>query len=421
MAARPLLRWSVPLVVAGLALTGCSGDDDAPEGPRPAAVALKDVKVDGPLKLGLLVTLDSTPGQGDALLPASAGAQVAVERLTLGGSEVSLDVVDDRGTADGADAAIAQFVSDGVGGIVVASTGDHLTSALAAASKAGVPVIAPYLRSNASLPSGVWLTGPDDRGVAAATQRVLDEQELLSPFVVTADGVPAPVDGLEGSAGARRPAAVVREVQRAVRSERADSVVVAAAPETQGAVVAALQGKLPDLPIVLTPEALSPAFTTALIDAGGTPADELTTVGIDATDATTLAQTPQADAAAAYFTALRLLADDPKAMDIFGSTPFSEVASGADIASHDAVIAFAAAAAKAGSVEPADVGTALSGLSLQASAGLAGPDLDFSKPEALDQSDVVALVSTSQDPGVRPAVSGAETSLHWFAIPITEG
>lgn len=416
-----LLRTGLPVLAAALALAGCSGDDDTPQGPRPAAVALKDLKVDGDLRIGLLVTLDSAPGQGDALLPAASGAQVAVERLTLGGSKVSLDVQDDRGTADGAVQAIERFVADGVGGIVVASTGDHLDDALAAASKAGVPVIAPYLRDADGLPAGVWLTGPDDRGVAAATQRALDADKLLDPFVITADGVSAPVDGLEGSAGTDRPERVVAQVRTAVKEQRADSVVVAAAPETQASIVAGLQGALPDLPIVLTPEALTPVFATRLVDDGGTPADELTSVGLDATDATTLAQGPQADAAAAYFTALRLMADDPDATDVFGSTPFAQVADGADIASHDAVIALATAAASAGSVAPADVEKALDGLTVEAADGLAGPALDFSTPVALDQSDVVALISTSQDPGVRPAVAGADPGLHWFAIPVEQG
>lgn len=425
--ARTRLGRVAVLALAGtpvLGLAACSGDDDqTPKGPRPAAVALSDLKVKDPMTLGLLVTVDSAPGQGDALLASAAGAQVAVERLRLGGSKITLDVQDDRGTAEGASAAVKEMVGQGVSGIVVASTGDHLDDALDAASKAGVPVIAPYLREAAALPAGVWLTGPDDAGVAAATKQALADQSLTKPFVVSADGVASPVDALEGvdagdSAGSA--SRVVAAVQKAVKAKRADSVVVAAAPDTQGKIVAALQGRVPDLPVVLTPDALSPTFAKTLDEAGGTVADELTTVGIDATDATTLGQGRPAESAAAYFAALRLLADNPDAKDLFGSGPFSDAASGADLASHDAVIAFATAAAEADSVTASDVAATLKGLQVEAADGLAGPQLDFGATEALAQKDVVPLVSTSQDPGVRPALS-TTAALHWFAIPAQEG
>ncbi len=119
---------------------------------------------------------------------------------------------------------------------------------------------------------------------------------------------------------------------------------------------------------------------------------------------------------------MRLAAGDPETSDLFGDTPFADVAVDADTASHDAVIALAAAAASAGSVAPADVLAALSGLTVTSEQGLAGPALDFSTSDATAAQDVVPLVATVQDPGVRPSGSaGGGARLFWFALDASSG
>lgn len=403
-----------------LALTACTGDGEeiAPVSAEPAPVELRGIDLGEPLRLGVLVTLKSAPGQGQAVLPSAAGAQVAEHRLELGGSTVELDVVDDGGTVQGARDAVAELVDAGVAGIVAVTTGDHVLPALEDASAAGTAVLLPYLRSHEALPEGVWTTGPS---AAAVDQELLDamrQEEVGDPFVVTGDGVS--VEGA-GSADAEEltgtdTRALVRRVRAAVEAGTVDSVLVAAAPASQATVVSALQGAVPDLPVVLSPEALTAEFASTLVETGGTPAGRFVTVGVDATDATTLRKDDRGDAMASYFAALRLLAGDPNATDLFGSVPFSDVAGGADAASHDAVVALAAAAAAAGSVAPGDVLAALGQLELGPQDGLAGPALDFADSGALPEDAVVPLHATTQDPGVRPA-SAVDSGLFWFAVP----
>ena len=65
--------------------------------------------------------------------------------------------------------------------------------------------------------------------------------------------------------------------------------------------------------------------------------------------------------------------------------------------------------------EPADVLDALGSLQVDAEDGLAGPALDFAESEAVPDDAVVAVQSTAQDPGLRPASPGAAPRLHWFA------
>lgn len=413
-----------------LVVTACSGDEEPEEptverapGPVPAPVELAAASAVGsPLRLGLVVSASSAPGEGADLLGAAAGAQVAVERLRLGGVEVELDVVDDKGTRQGAEAAVAQLVGDGVAGIVAATAGDHLDPALDAASEAGVAVLAPYLRDAEGLPAGVWLTGAVATDVDAALRTALDELGASAPFVATGDGVDVGVMR-EASADLDETTTtdLVRRVRAATRgASGADAVVVGASTARQAEVVAALQGELPDLPLLLTPEALSPGFAQALSDAGGTPADELVSVGVDAGDTTTLGQGEAAEAVASYFSALRMLAGDPEARDLFDTAPFADVAGGADTSSHDAVVALAVAAGEAGSAEAGAVRTALEGLEVAPSDGLAGPALTFTTPTALPGAAVVPLHATTQDPGVRPASTSGTVALRWFAVPGAE-
>ena len=416
--------------VLGLSASGCSGGDapgpgsPAASGPAagaPAAVAVttvSEVSADEPLRVGVVVTLRSEPGQGQDLVGAAEGATVAAYRLGLGGGRVELEVVDDQGTAEGAGAAVEQLLDAEVAGIVAATRGDHLDAAVEAATAAGTAVLLPYDRDG-ELPTGAFATGP----AAADVDRVLLEamagDGLSRPFVLTADDVEVDV----GSADAATIGADVDDVAARVASAhdagRVDSVVVAAAASTQARMVAALQGVAPAVPVVLTPEALSPAFAAGLDEASGTTAGAYLSAGTDAGDATSLAQGARAEAVSAFFAALRLAAGDDPSTDLFGDAAFAEVAADADTASHDAVLSIAAAARAAGSVEAGDVLSALSGLQAGPAEGLAGPGLDFGGERALPAADVVALRATGQDPGARPVAAGAGPRLYWFADDTT--
>ncbi len=414
-----------------LALGACSGSSNgdadpagaaAPAPGAPASVALSGaagLTEDEPLRVGLLVTLRSDPGQGQDLVGAAEGAAVAAYRLRLGGADVELEVVDDQGTSQGADAAVEELLDAGVSGIVAATRGDHLDDALVRATGAGTPVLLPYDRSG-DLPVGAFATGPDAASIDKALLAGMRVDGLSRPYVLSADDVR--VDGV-GSADAGPVGgdldATVERVGAAFDEGRVDSVLVAAAASTQARVVAALQGAAPDVPVVLSPEALSPAFAAGLDEASATTAGAFLSAGTDAGDATTLAPSERAESVSAYFAALRLAAGDPDLTDLFASAPFSDVAAAADTASHDAVLALAAAAEAAGSLEPGEVLSALSGLQVDGRHGLAGPGLDFGSDQALRGDSVVALRATGQDPGVRPAASGGEPRLYWFAVDPT--
>jgi len=407
-----------------LVATGCSDEESEEAVGDPAEPARVEIAVDPAAldtedapRIGVVLTLDSAPGQGADRRFGAAGAQVAAYRLDLGGSDVELEVVDDEGTDEGARTAMKGLVEAGVSGIVVASAGDHLDAALAETSDAGVPVLLPYYEP-ASTPDGVWVTGPDRASVDSQLLEALGEDGRDRPFVVTGDGVA--LDGVgsadsEALTGANT-AAVVRRVLAAAEAGDVDSVVLGAAPGTLADLVGRLLGRGLDLPIHLSPEAQSPVFARQLAEDTGTLPGGLISVGADAGDTSTLAIGETGDRAAAFFAALRLAHGDDGLTDLLGSGSFAEVAADADLASHDAVVALVRAVEAAGSTAPGEVREALDDLSVDGGDGLAGPALDFSAAQALSREAVTTLVATAQDPGVRPgAQEGGAARFYWFA------
>lgn len=421
--------WTT-LAALTLVATGCSSSSDDERGPAsgPGAAAspvgvVVDSGSDEPLRVGVVVSLRSPAGEGQDWLEGAEGARAAAYRLTAGGGSVDLEVIDDSGTANGAITAVEQLVESGVSGIVMATGGRHVQGALEASAAANVAILLPYYRSQTALPDNAFRTGPNEAAVAAALLSALDTQALAKPFVLTADGVTA--DDV-GSADAlayrgRNIEKLVRRITASRSNGTIDSVVIAASATTQAEISSALRGRVKDLPILLTPEAMTPTFGDSLEADAGTIASRLASAGVDASDTTTMTSTPAADAVAAYFAALRLAAGDPKVTDLFGDASFAAAAGAADTASHDAVMAVAAAAAAAGSADPTAVLAAFDGLTVDAADGLAGPALDFSASDALSGDDVVALLATVQDPGVRPPSVDSDPRLFWFALEPASG
>ena len=418
----PAAGLATVLVVGGLSACSSAGSEEAHGTPAsPAPVALEQAQTPKDLTVGVVVSLASAPGEGSDWSKAAEGAEVAAYRYGLAGRRVQLRPVDDKGTAKGARNAVRQLVHDDVAGIVLATAGDHVRAAAQAAAAAGVPVLLPYETDASGLPDGAWLTGPDQDQVVSGLAKALAAGGLGRPVVVDAGGgTPKGVDAtstyrFRPSADASR---LARVIARQTRSRtRVDAVIVSGPAAQQAAVVQGLQGQSVQVPVLLTPDALSPVFPATLAKLDGALSGSLTTVGPDAGDVA--AMTPGADgqALSAYFAALRATAGDSKEQDFFDGQPFAGVSDAADTRSHDAVVALVTAAAKADSSDPADVAKALSGLTVTHADGLAGPDLHFGSAGAVADDDVHALQASTQDPGLRPAAAAAEPRLFWFSAP----
>ncbi len=429
-------RWAALGAVAAVALTvsACTGSDPEEEQPTgssaapaaaPAAVPLSADEVPPGLKVGVIVSLASQGDSGVQWSRAAQGAEVAAYRFGEGGAPVDVVPVDDRGTQQGASAAVDELVREQVAGIVLASSGPHVNGSIKAAAEAGIPVLMPYA-PDPDLPDGApaWLTGPAQGAIKSTIAGALGRTGVSKPVLVDAGGGEIAglslADRLALPVSAQPPVAerLANDIARQVDRGSADSVIVTGAAARQAVMVRALQGAGVSVPFILTPDALSPALATDLAESQGSLSSELVTVGDDAGDLGALEPGAAGDALSAYFAALRAAAEDASVEAFFDGQPFSTVAPYADIRSHDAVVVIARAAAAAGSTDPAEVADALGRLQLGRTDGLVGASLDLTSQQAMPAGEVVALQATSQDPGVRPVPTDEQgPGLSWFPVP----
>ncbi|GGF56851.1 hypothetical protein GCM10011519_33460 [Marmoricola endophyticus] len=428
---------ALALAVGVTGLAACGNDDADEARATPAPVALRPGGTVSAVTIGVVVSLTSQPGEGQEWASAAEGAQVAAYRYRQGGIAVKLVAVNDAGTEEGGERAVASLVRQKVSGIVLATSGDHVGAEVAAATDADTPVVLPY-SEDTDLPDGAWQTGPSqdqsDRVVSAAVEAT----GAARPVVVDAGG--GALAGLpdartvkyqaggdaaalaarlfptrkvtDGSGQNAKQRAAADAAQERLIARAPDAVVVSGPARLQAAVVAAVQGQGTDAPVYLTPDALSPDFATTLDEAGGSTSSELQTAGTPDADTAAMTSGRDGSSASAYFSALRSLSQS-SAKDLFDSQPFGDVAYAADAASHDAVVTLVTAAAKASSTAPGNVAKAMSGLQVDRADGIAGPALNLRSQQAVPSGSVVLLKSTAQDPGLRPA--GEKTRLFWFA------
>jgi hypothetical protein len=396
--------------------------------PATVPVPIRVAHVPDGTKIGVVVTLGD--GEGSEWDEAAQGALVAAKRLTLGGTDVELVTRNDGGSASGAKRAVQQLVDSGVAGIVVASSGAHVSGALDAASGAGVPVVLPYADGG----DGSWSTAPSRASVSAAMQRAIRGAD--SPLLVDlGGGAPSGIrfahvmdaddsadDAALATTVAQRtgatPTTTTSNASAAPTDTEAtkpdsDAVVVSGPAARQGAFVAALQSADVTVPVVLTPDATSPAFGTALAEANGSLSGTFVSTGVATDDARALTSDAQGRSMSAFLGGVRVLSDDADAQNLTADQPFSAVAWAADSRSHDAVVALVRAVGAARSDEPSAVADALSTLRLDASDGIAGPALDFRHQQAL-RADATVLAASSQTLGLRPATTEQTASLVWF-------
>ena len=433
-----LLVAAVVAAVLTFRAIGSSTPAEAVPATVPVEITVKHVP--DTTKIGVVVTLGD--GEGSEWNEAAQGALVAERRLALGGTDITLVTKNDGGTSAGAKTAVESLAKSGVAGIVVASSGKHVSGALTAAAEKHIPVVVPYT----SAEKDSWSTAPTAESIGAAMTTALGDAK--SPLLVNlGGGAPAGLrvahvlDGDDtadtgelAETIASRTGATDADDDTAEAADAdpkaapdSDAVVVSGSAQRQGALVAALQAADVTVPVVLTPDATSPAFGAALVDAGGSLSGSFRTVGVATDDARALSSDAEGRAMSAFLGGVRVLADDPDSQNLTGDRPFSAVAGAADSRSHDAVVALVRAVGKAGSKEPSDVTDALAALDLDSAAGIAGPALDFTRQQALGASATV-LAASAQPLGLRPddtAAAGSEdasgddaaqaTSLVWFA------
>lgn len=399
------------VLIAGL-LGGCS-----PEEPPPSAQALQprlDLGERAPrdsIRIGVLVP--PVEGAGAEFRPLVEGARVAAYRFELGGADVEFSVALDDGTEEGARAAMESLIDQDVVGVVLASAATTATEALQVAHEADTAVIMPYGQSD---DVSAWSVAPSRTAILSEVKSALDDEAATRPYLAVAEGRALDLTAAR-TAALGDAESVAAEIVTMLEAREIDSVVIDGPASLQAALVVALQGRLGSrqLPIILTPEAQTPLFGD-LLDESGTTAGRLLSIGTDTGDHVALRESEAGTHEAVFFAAIRLAVGDVSCENIYGDDACAAGVSRADVASHDATVALIRAVEAAGSVEPAQVRVALSGLGLGHEDGLVGPTLDFTESQALADEDVVLVHASTSDPGLRPVDSAgrAAASLFWF-------
>ncbi|MHA7145802.1 type 1 periplasmic-binding domain-containing protein [Arthrobacter sp. TmT3-37] len=433
-----LLVVGAALVVAAvIALTAVVNRPAEAIRPDPVAatvpVALQAEGLPEDLTIGVVLTFGRSGEPGSEYNRAAQGAVVAAQRFAQGGAALTLPTANDRGTEDGARAAVQALAEQGVSGVVIASSGTQAQAAAQAASKLGLPAILPYVQPAEAAPS-LWTTMPSRSSVDVALRTAVNGR--TSVLLVT-DGGPTPasvpiaqtldLQDFDDVTGMAQEAAILTgDQQRAPDAPAgngstgatgsADAVVVSAAtPQRLARLVQALQSRNVSVPLILPDGATAPDFASALSDLDGTASGQLVGIAPSAGDSAALQQDAQGRGMSAFLSAVRLAAGDADVKNLTGDAPFSADAWAADAASHDAVVALVRAVALAGSGDPSEVGEALRSVSLGPGEGLAGPPLDFSRPEALT-AKAMPVYASPQDLGLRPADEDAPR-LVWVPAP----
>lgn len=387
--------------------------------PRPVMLSVPDAPK--ALTIGLIATLGSSEGEGSQWTPGIGGARVAASRLAGGGTTVNLVAVDDKGTRAGAQAAVRTLVAKGAGGIVCASSGTHLASAVDAARHSRIPMLIIHPGQPGLAGDGVWLTGgttsrQGETLVKALATRSLSHTVLLDAGGTLPDGVhQAGRFRIGGSPNAKSIATALAPLTKR-KTGKPDSILIAGTTESLARGLSAVQGAGLGLPVFLAGDASAPTFAAALSKAGGSTAGDLTCAGPDTGDDVAMRSDGNGQAMTAYLSALRTAAGDTSLQDFFDKKAFSTIAPAADVASHDAVIALVNAAGRAGGTDASAIRGAMTRLELDHGDGLAGPALNLTRPDAMASGSLVALAASTDNLGLRP---GSPGGLSWFKAPAT--
>lgn len=359
-------------------------------------------------KVGLIV---SSGGPGADVKDLASGAYVAAFRLngaTAKKDNVELLVADDNGTAEGAVSAVADLASQGVAGIVYASTGEQMLSGVAKAAELGMPVVMPYADDTRLVDQGAtsFLAAPSVPQVA----KELAEHVAKSGYSKVALVRQA---GPYGDAGK---AALTSQGMSFI----SDTPITAEVPVSGNAIVAGA----PDAVIIWAEAAAAVGVADALASAGSNAAllfgDR---VAVPSFGKGVVASLAPAVGDGAVSVGSWAGPDTPTAaVDGFFLAKDRAVSSGAtnadlavaDFRSHDAVLAIVAAAERAKST--AGVFDALKEVSTADLAGSVGAPLDFSSPMAMSDDNVALLSYSTIDDGSGRYPAAETAGGHWLAV-----
>lgn len=361
-------------------------------------------------KVGLIYSLTEDPNVETSWLDAAEGAQVAAYRIDPKGEDIAFYTQNDHGTEDGAQRAVDALTSEGVSGIIVATSGAHVQTIADAASAKKVPTI--FLYDGDVNGESSWTFAPSSKRNFDALATALTEHSYTNPIVFDSEENLSDLTSVKYYPFdvSTDLAELAQEVAGLLEAgTHADSIVISGNSAAQLALIQELQTRAITLPVLLTSQAAAPEFSEGLVDFGINDGN-FETVGVQSVDILALESDSAGERAASFFTAIRLMNDSSR-MNLLNELPFHDVISNADGLSHDALVSLAHAADNAGSSDAEKVLAALKGANLTGQDGLVTGSLNFT--QTTPNADLLGVVRmTMQSPGLR---DGSEASTYWFA------
>lgn len=328
------------------------------------------------LKIGVVVSYTENPAEGSGWDGNGEAITVAKWRLAQSGTVVDTLVVSDKGSNEGAVAAVQELVEAKVSAIVALTRGPHTGALATAASKAGLPIVLPYENTPQTPVKHAWY---GIEPLSAWGQRLGERTKALGCAPLVSVGR-AP-DGLnvDGSATGKDIAKGINDFL----GDSAHGCVVVDGPGTHVASqVRLLRAKGIRVPVIVGSGGANSEFMSTITQTNpnegmiyslGTPtvAHGAAWVGFDQ--------------------ARSLAASDDSVVSLRGENPFAERAQLSDAVSYEAFMALVRASAQASSSDPNKVGEALARLRVPASQTVDGVERDFTS-SSYQHSELVQLV-----------------------------
>lgn len=346
-----------------------------------------------------VVTTFGDDAEGSAWRLNAQGARVAQYRLALGKSSVKVLYANDKGTEQGAREALEKLSSEGALGIVLASRGEHLRGATAAAKERNVAVIEAYDRVDTG--DGVWsfaLDPEQEKQVYTTAIRSLagvsstgSSQQLdgVRTILLDAGEGSAPdlpyTNRVQVSADEDSMKDTLKELTRLLGDKSSGSspvLVLTGSASTQAKVLRSLQRAGITSPVIAGEEALTEPFTRLLLENGGSLTDNIRVVGRVQARAAALSADDAGRASSAFVSTVERMKNDSSLKDLSGEQSFSKSAAWADAPSHNALLAFAYATSQVREYTPEAVRRVLGTLRLDAKDSTVAYPLDFSSSYA---------------------------------------
>ena len=338
--------------------------------------------------IGVVATFGDD-AEGSAWRLNAQGARVAQYRLALGNSSVKVLYANDKGTEQGAREAVEKLSSEGALGIVLASRGEHLRGATAAAKERNVAVIEAYDRVDAGdgekqvyTTAIRSLAGASSAGSSQQLDGVrtilLDAGEGSAPDLPYTNRVQvsADEDGMKDA---------LKELTRLLGDKSSGSspvLILTGSASTQAKVLRSLQRAGITSPVIAGEEALTEPFMRLLLENGGSLTDNIRVVGRVQARAAALSADDAGRASSAFVSTVERMKNDSSLKDLSGEQSFSKSAVWADAPSHNALLAFAYATSQVREYTPEAVRRVLGTLRLDAKDSTVAYPLDFSSSYA---------------------------------------